>query len=536
MRFPFRLKTIFQFLQFAPTLFLASVIGDANQTSEGETLETPQIVSPATHVGGAPGDAVVLLDGNDLSKSFTGGEKWRRGEGFVTVAGPAKYIETKASFGDCQLHVEFATPASGNGKGQHRGNSGIYFMGLYEIQILDSIGNETYADGQCGAIYKQKPPLVNASRERGQWQSYDICFIAPRFDDDGTLLSPASITAFQNGVLIQANTKFRGPTDLREKTKYTKHASKLPLRIQNHRCPVKFRNIWIRNLEGGEPATDLTNNIRPTSEWTFLLDSKLSKWEKFLGAPHPSIERLPKGIPTSEDFKVGTPIGLQDMLDVFTVKMEANEPVVRISGEVYGALTTLEEFSDYQLQMEFRWGNKKFIPRLKLPRESGLLYHCVGAHGAYASSWMTSLECQIMEQDYGDLFCLGDCSAKLLVKPYGEKEKIFSPLGEEARMKKAKRLKDNGKPHDWNVAEVYVIGDRAIHVINGEVVMAIRDARLGQRDNGTPMTKGKIQIQSEGAEMFVRRVKIRGIESFPPRLLSSIGYDQRLNPTSRESN
>ncbi len=159
---------------------------------------------------------------------------------------------TKQAFGDCQLHVEWATPREVRGEGQSRGNSGIYLMNLYEVQILDSYNNTTYYDGQAGALYKNTPPLVNACRAPGQWQTYDIVFRAPRFDADGGLESPAYMTVLHNGVLIQNHTKVKGASAWDRPPTYTAHAAKMPLHIQFHGDPVRFRNIWIRELEESE--------------------------------------------------------------------------------------------------------------------------------------------------------------------------------------------------------------------------------------------------------------------------------------------
>jgi hypothetical protein len=156
------------------------------------------------------------------------------------------------------LHVEFATPAEVTGQGQGRGNSGIYLMGKYEVQILDSYNNKTYYDGQCGAIYKQQPPNVNASRGPGEWQTYDIIFTAPRFNEDGSVQSEAFVTVLHNGVLIHNHLPLQGGTFWDQKAHYTKHPEKLPFRIQNHGNPVRFRNIWIREnihpLVGRQPT------------------------------------------------------------------------------------------------------------------------------------------------------------------------------------------------------------------------------------------------------------------------------------------
>ena len=156
-------------------------------------------------------------------------------------------IKTKKSFGDLQLHIEWATPEQGRGRGQNKGNSGIKLMGRYEVQILDSYNNKTYATGQAGAIYSQHAPLANASRAPGVWQSYDIVFRRPRFDTHGTLITPAYITVLHNGVLIQNHVAIDGPT--KGDKPYAAHPDKLPIELQNHRSNVKFRNVWVRELE-----------------------------------------------------------------------------------------------------------------------------------------------------------------------------------------------------------------------------------------------------------------------------------------------
>jgi len=152
-------------------------------------------------------------------------------------------------FGDVQLHIEWAAPNPPSGEGQERGNSGVYLMSTYEVQVLDSYHNVTYPDGQAAAIYGQYPPLVNASRPPGQWQSYDIVFHAPRFDASGRLVSPARATVFHNGVLVQDNVELSGPTAHGQRPPYKPQPEKLPLSLQDHGEPVRYRNIWIRELK-----------------------------------------------------------------------------------------------------------------------------------------------------------------------------------------------------------------------------------------------------------------------------------------------
>jgi hypothetical protein len=216
----------------------------------------PPVIDPGTPStqelpGHPPSDAVVLFDGKDLSKwahEDGSAAKWKVENGYAEVAPKSGYIYTREAFGDCQLHVEFAEPVPPKGESQERGNSGVFLMGLYEIQVLDSYENKTYADGQAAAVYGQYPPLVNASRAPGQWQSYDIVFHGPRFDKDGKLLRPARVTVLHDGVLVQDNVELSGPTANGARPPYKAQAEKLPLALQDHGDPVHFRNIWIREL------------------------------------------------------------------------------------------------------------------------------------------------------------------------------------------------------------------------------------------------------------------------------------------------
>jgi len=215
----------------------------------------PVVVDPGTasteeKVGRAPADAVVLFDGKDLSKwgRKDGSEaQWKVADGYFETVPKAGYIYTKQAFGDMQLHVEWRTPSPAKGTGQDRGNSGVFLMGLYEIQVLDSYENRTYADGQAGAVYGQYPPLVNVSRKPGEWQAYDIVFHGPRFAADGSVTRKARVTVFQNGVLVQDNVEIQGTTST-EKPEYNKGPDKLPLALQDHNHPVRYRNIWVREL------------------------------------------------------------------------------------------------------------------------------------------------------------------------------------------------------------------------------------------------------------------------------------------------
>jgi Domain of Unknown Function (DUF1080) len=200
--------------------------------------------------GPPPSDAIILFDGKDLSEwvGNNGKEpKWIVKDGVMTVRPKSGSIHTKRGFGDCQLHVEWATPEKVIGDSQGRGNSGVFLQRRYEIQVLDSFHNKTYYDGQAAGVYRQYPPLVNACRGPGEWQTYDIIYHAPRFDADGKLAQPGTVTVLQNGVLVQDHVTIKGNT-MSDHPTYTAHGLKEPIELQDHGNPVRFRNIWIREL------------------------------------------------------------------------------------------------------------------------------------------------------------------------------------------------------------------------------------------------------------------------------------------------
>ena len=239
------------------TLGLATQV-DVKWKIHDTSRPRPPIITPGTastqdQAGQPPSDAIVLFGGTGLSQWQTSkGEpaKWKVENGYFEVVPKTGTIQTRQGFGDCQLHVEWAAPDPPRGQDQDRGNSGVYLMGLYEVQVLDSFNNTTYADGQAGAVYGQYPPLVNAARAPGQWQTYDIIFHGPRFDKEGKVLRPARVTVLHNGVLVQDNVELTGPTSHKERPPYRVHPEKLPLMLQDHDHPVRFRNIWIRELGG----------------------------------------------------------------------------------------------------------------------------------------------------------------------------------------------------------------------------------------------------------------------------------------------
>ncbi len=258
-------------------LLLLFSVASAQEITDPKATEVwepePQKVSPGIG-NAAPSDAIVLFDGTDLSEwqkpqflhekgtvkemkemintleadFIHAAADWTVVDGQFVVKPGSGAIETKRNFGDFQLHIEWLSPADAGKEAQAYSNSGIFMSSLYEIQVLNSYENRTYSNGQAGAIYKQHPPLVNASRRPGEWQYYDIIFTAPVFKADGSLQSPARVTAFHNGVLIQNNVTLEGPTAYIGKSNYFPHPAKLPLRLQDHGDLVRYRNIWIRDL------------------------------------------------------------------------------------------------------------------------------------------------------------------------------------------------------------------------------------------------------------------------------------------------
>ena len=243
--------TFFLISIFTTIVFSASAQQPADPKSTEVWEPIPKMVNPGKQDNQPPSDAIVLFNGKDLNEwSTMKGEaaKWKVSHNSMIVVKGTGGIRTKKGFGDCQLHVEWKTPSVVEGEGQGRGNSGIFLMGKYEVQVLDSYNNRTYSNGQAGSIYKQHIPLVNASRPPGQWQSYDIIFKAPRFNSDGTLQSPGYFTVLHNGVLVQNHVELKGTTANTGLQVYTKHADKEPITLQDHGNPVEYRNIWVREL------------------------------------------------------------------------------------------------------------------------------------------------------------------------------------------------------------------------------------------------------------------------------------------------
>lgn len=289
----------------APVLGLFAVLStavlsaapDPNWLGHDRERPLPPVVNPGTassqeQPGVPPSDAVVLFDGKDNAQwvAMDGSPtKWIVKDGALECVPGSGFVRTLQSFGDCQLHVEWAAPVTVKGDGQGRGNSGVFFgFNRYEIQVLDSYENKTYADGSAASIYGQYPPLVNASRPPGQWQTYDIIWTAPRFDADGKLLSKARMTTLHNGVLVQNDIELTGPDPWIGRPPYTAHPERLPIAFQDHGNPVRFRNIWVR---------ELTKHRHPEF---MLADALLESYVGDYGRPGQwnsvKIRRLPDGL------------------------------------------------------------------------------------------------------------------------------------------------------------------------------------------------------------------------------------------------
>ncbi len=217
----------------------------------------PPVVDPGTastqeRAGRPPSDATILFDGKDLSKWLNmrdrGEARWKVENGYMEVVPKSGGLLTRDSFGDCQLHVEWAAPTVIEGTWQGRGNSGVFLMNLYEVQVLDCYENATYPDGTTGGLYGQFPPAVNACRKPGEWQTYDVMFVAPRFDGN-RLIAPAYMTVIHNGVVVQYHKALQGPTMHKKLACYAPQALTGPIQLQDHNNPVRFRNIWVRPLD-----------------------------------------------------------------------------------------------------------------------------------------------------------------------------------------------------------------------------------------------------------------------------------------------
>ncbi len=275
----------------------------------------------------------------------------------------------------------------------------------------------------------------------------------------------------------------------------------------------------------------ITTSPSHAQEWRPLLDQNLTHWEKWLGRPHPSVQGLPADLPLEADGKKKAPLGLNnDPKNVFSVKMQDGEPVLHITGEIWGGLTTLESFSNFHLRTQIKWGEAKWQPRLDRVRDNGILYHCTGPHGVAGGNWKKSLEFQVQEKDMGDFWQVGGTVAEIRASLTDGKY-FFNPtaaplrFGYEAegviKSSVAHLPGDFEKPYgEWNTLDLYVLGADAIHVVNGEVVLTLKNGTAIDitTKQSTPLTAGQLQIQSESAECYYRRMEITPLKEFPASL------------------
>jgi len=281
------------------------------------------------------------------------------------------------------------------------------------------------------------------------------------------------------------------------------------------------------------PALEAT-----AANWVPLLDAKLSHWELWMGVPHESVKDLPPGTPTSPDGHKGTPLGLgNDPKHVFTVSQEDGEPVLHITGEIFGGLTTVETYSNYQFRVQFKWGERKWEPKLKVVRDNGILFHCTGQHGPFWNVWKRSVEFQVEENNMGDLYLLAGTTAQVPAMK-GDKKWHYDPAGElkafgkitnSAASMVAHRPGDFEKPNgEWNTLELYTLDRTAVYVVNGKVVQVLRDIALAEnpKQPPQPLSAGQLQIQSEGAECYYRRIEIRSLTDFPPEIRAATAASQ----------
>lgn len=432
--------------------------------------EKPERVIPGKGTRTAPpSDAIILFDGTNL-------DAWKPGnfkviDSSYMVAGKGG-LTSKQSFGDMQMHIEWRVNDTLKVNGQKGCNSGIYIMGKYEVQILESFVNETYADGQAGAIYGQFPPLVNAATPQGNWNSYDIIFKAPVYEND-KMKEKACITVLHNGVLVQNNQVYEGPTLYRKITSYPEtHPKKAPIYLQYHNDPIEYRNIWVRDVSEKKQSEKISW-INPFPK-------------NGLGSVYTTSEKE-----NAEGNKL------------FEVKDNSIEVLQKWKGEKapFGIITTNKEYSSFNLELEYKWGERKFEPRAEAKRDAGILFHVQGEKKA----WPTSLECQIQENDTGDLWVIKGPKVTVVEKDGNEKILDSKEKSYQQNVKYS-----NYEIQGWNAVRIEVReGKSAKFYVNGHLVNELKNFF---DTNGNPLTKGNICLQAEGAELTYRNIRIQELK------------------------
>lgn len=265
-----------------------------------------------------------------------------------------------------------------------------------------------------------------------------------------------------------------------------------------------FQNTFAQK-EFQSPSKKLRSN-----DWVSLLDKDLSQWEVWTGIPEPSVKKLPLNYQKNQNGENEAPMGLGDPMKIFTVTEEDGELVLNISGQIYAGLTSKKEFANYHLTLLFKWGERKYEPRLERKRDNGLLYHCHGEHGAFWEVWKSSLEFQIQEGDFGDLYTLASTKAKVTVDEEGKWSAGSTILNPGIRTQR--KIDAESSHGEWTRIDLYVIDDKSVHLTNGIVVMALTEAKSKQ---GEKLVSGQLQLQSEAAECYMKDIQIRSIKKFP---------------------
>jgi len=273
------------------------------------------------------------------------------------------------------------------------------------------------------------------------------------------------------------------------------------------------------------------NKFQISKKWQSLLDEKLSNFELFVGVPHSSV--VLEGSPKSNDVRVGTPLGLNnDPKKVMTTSVVDGEVILNVTGEIYAGLTTLQEFGNYHLKAQFKWGEKKWEPRLNQKRDNGILYHCHGEHGAFWNVWMSSLEFQVQETDMGDFVALvngrADISCSQVKDGFyqtGTEKDSLIVFGGKGFPGYCHIKESNEKPHgEWNTIELICVGNQSIYVVNGKVMMVVHNTRRVVGDKEEELTSGKLQFQSEGAEAYYKNIQIKSVKDFPKAYKKQAGF------------
>ena len=430
-------RSRYLFLLVLFSISLNTIYSQASPKSAG----TCPPASVAAFPGGnnqAPLDATILFDGPNLDEwtNEKGGKaEWKIKDGALTIVPGSGPIKTKMKFADCQLHVEMrATPTIHN-DGQC---NSIYLQERYEIQLSDSYNVSEPLNSNTG--YTGKP----ATPRQEEWQAYDIIYTAPRFNVDGSLKAPAYVTVLHNGAVVQNHVEIKGGDISIGKSGYKKHPFKQSLLLQDCGKPVSFRNIWIREIN-----TTILFNQTDIQGWYTYLDT--------LGKNN-------------------------DPEKVFNVENK----LLHVNGRYFGYICTEKSYSNYYLKVVFRWGLKKYKPRLNDKRDSGVLYHFSSSNKD--ELWPKSIECQVQEGDCGDYWCVGTM--------------LDSPNKSETRwgMKHVLRTENFENPTgEWNTIEIICNGNQSEHYVNGHLVNSATN---------TSVSEGRILLQSEGAEIYYKSVEL----------------------------